>query len=149
MALTVTPKAGTQVGNIQFIDNYIVATGLDNTDPANGPAISNDGSVYATTVAINVTASGGTSPVVALRLEGSNDGTNWNSVLDSGNNPVSTGNLSIASPTVNYRHDTQAEGIVSIPYRWFRWVIDLGGTSPTWTGTVSVTVIRRPKGRLF
>jgi len=145
MAIT-HDQVGTTIDKAQVISAYITATSNDTTDPVNGKTIDNrDGMVSAVFGHIAATDKTGTSPTVNLILQGSNDGTNWFTLKDDGGNDISTGAQSISSAgggtTVLHAVDTQQKTLQGFP-AFMRWQVDLGGTSPGWTGTVATTIIR-------
>ena len=150
MALVNTVQRGSIFGKNQVISNYIQATTVDTTDPATGPAIDNRDSrisaIYGHVVVQDNTA--GSSPTVTLTLQGSNDGSNWFTLKDTGGNAISTSALSISGcddTAANYVVgflNTVEEGVTSFP-QFVRFIVDLGGTSsPNWKGAVHVTVRR-------
>lgn len=138
------------IGRVDTYTNYITATSNDTTDPVNGAVVSNDGSITAISAVIAATDKTGTSPTVNLQLFGTQDGTNFVQLKDSAGNVIETGATSISGAgggtTVSAFIDTNLEGISQIPWLGFRLRVDVGGSAtPGWTGTVSMSVIRKPK----
>lgn len=133
------------VRQVEVIDAYITATSADTTDPVNGKPISNDGNVVAIGGQITVSNQAGSSPTANLKLQGSNDGTNWVTIKDSAGNDIATGALDIATAsttTVQGQIDTLQEGRKIFPFKQLRLQVDLGGTTPGWTGSVDMALTR-------
>ena len=141
---------GTVRGYIQNIPNYIVATALDTTATVTGPAIRNDGNVRRVAFGIIGKNKTGTSPTLTALLQGSHDGTNWFSVLDSAGNAITTTALSINSTdgtAANYAiefEDTNQEGINAFP-PFLRIRVSVGGSgSPGGTYDINFLLDRSP-----
>jgi hypothetical protein len=141
---------GTVRGYLQNIPNYIVATALDTTATVNGPAIRNEGNVRRVSFGIIGKNKTGTSPTLTALLQGSNDGTNWFSVLDSAGNAITTTALSINltnGTEANYAiefEDTNQEGINAFP-PFLRVRVSVGGTAtPGGTYDINLLLDRSP-----
>lgn len=138
--------AGTKYGDAELFTAYITATGNDTTDPVNGKVIDNrDGRITHLYCQTYVTNQTGTSPTINLKLEGSNDGTGFAAVYDSGGNAIASGATSISSASstpVLVVVDTSQEGRTFFP-AYLRLVDDLGGTTPGGTYTTSCHIFRR------
>lgn len=146
MATLAYQFSGTKTGKAEHFTAYITATVNDTTDPVNGKVIDNrDGSVQSVSAMVNETASAGTSPTLNLILQGSNDGANWFGILSADGTPVaiSSGATSISSAAVfGWDSAQELRGGGGFP-AFLRLQADLGGTTPGWTGTVSVLVLRK------
>jgi len=129
-------QAGTVRGIKETNNTYVVATGNDTTTPVTGPAIDNrDGRLTRVTFGQIITASTGTSPTLQTTLQGSTDGTNWFTVLDSSGSAVQTTSQSISSATSQFI-DTNSKGITRFP-PFVRTSSAVGGSSsPGWTGSI-------------
>lgn len=138
--------SGTKVGAGDLYGSYITASASDATDPVNGKVIDNrDGSVQSVSVMVNTTAAGGTSPTINAILQGSNDGTNFFGIMSGDATPVAvqSGATAITSSTTfGYDSAQELRGLGGFP-AFLRVQADLGGTSPTWNGTVQVFVQRK------
>lgn len=142
---------GTIRGDIQNIPSYIVATALDTTATVTGPAISNlDGKLRRVNFGVIGKNKTGTSPTLTVLLQGSADGTNWFSVLDSAGNAITTSALSISSTdgtAANYAvefEDTNQEGINAFP-PYVRLRVTVGGSNtPGGTYDVNLVLDRSP-----
>lgn len=141
-------NTGRQVGKVEFFETYITATANDTTDPAIGKLIDNrDGSIRAIFSQINVTNRAGTSPTTQLRLLGGLTSTpsSFEVLKDAAGNSIQTTALSIATANttpVNGYIDTEARARTLFP-PYLSIDVDLGGTTPGWTGVVSVAIVRR------
>lgn len=94
--------------------------------------ISTYGPVVAAVIEVRVTAVAGTSPTLDVDLEDTFDGTNWNKVTD-----VNAANITAAGTTVKRINllDTPATERLRLSYT-------IGGTSPSFTFSVKVHLIR-------
>lgn len=141
--------SGTIVGELEVNAAAITSTGLDTTDPVNSINIDNrDGAITFVSLQFFATDKTGTSPTLNAILQGSIDGTNFASLVDSAGNTISTGATSISGAgggtTVTAYVDTVGKPRSSFP-PFLRLQVDLGGTTPGWTGTAGYTIKRNAK----
>lgn len=137
-------------GDFKNITDYIVATANDTTTPVSGYAVPNqDGAFKRVAFVVVGKNKTGTSPTLTATLQGSLDGSNWFSVLDSAGNAVATSAIDISSTdgtAANYAveaEDTNQEGITSFP-PYLRIQVAVGGTgSPG--GTYDVQFLAEKK----
>lgn len=139
--------SGTVIGKNEVNAAAITATGNDTTDPANSLVIDNrDGRVSYVSGQVLCTDKTGTSPTINLILQGSVDGSTFASLTDTGGNTISSGATSISGAgggtTVGIFVDTVGKPRTSFP-PFLRWQVDLGGTTPGWTGTLAIQTTRR------
>lgn len=139
-------SAGRQYGNAELITGYITATAADTTTTITGKPIDNrDGRIQSISAQINETTVTGTSPTITMSLIGSNDGTNWFTLLSGDATPVvvSTGSQTSASAAV-FGLDSCQELRCTGGFPAFVGVrVVQGGTSPTLVGTVDAFVVRK------
>ena len=136
-------------GTAEYWSAYVTSASNDTTDPATGPVIDNrDGSIKNIHAMIIVTNKTGTSPTAKLQIRGSADGTNWFTIQSADATPVAieTSALDISSADsttvvgqVNTCEELRCDG--GFP-AFIRLEVDLGGTSPGWTGVLSLKAER-------
>jgi hypothetical protein len=141
--VTLAYNAPLQIGKSFHAANYIVATANDTTATVHGLPFTNDGDITALAYVVAASDKTGTNPTLTVALMGSNDGTTYVPVVDSGGNAITTTALAISGSgsgtIVSEAENTTAEGISMIPFRFLRLTCTVGGTStPGWTGIISL-----------
>jgi hypothetical protein len=137
---------------IEWHTNANVATSDSTTDPSPTGIIPNDGNISALAAVLKVTKGGGTNPTASLTLQGtmSNlDATSptWVTVLGSGATSLAATASDIATAATNnivQQINTANYGLKHFPFRGYRFVNDLGGTNPTWEGSIDYAVEKNP-----
>lgn len=143
---TITPN-----GKVEWVTNALVATTDSSTDPSPTGAIRNTGRLSALSAVLKITKGGGTSPTASLTLQGTNnpDATTptWVTVKGSAGTDMAITAADIATAATNnviQSLSTSNYGLKHFPFQAYRFVNDLGGTSPTWEGTLDYGVERDP-----
>lgn len=133
----------------QVFTGYIVATANDATTSVTGGAVidNSDNDIVAIHALAKVTASGGTSPTLNLKLMSGINGTDFTPIRSADASPVNieSGATSISSPTVLIAAATPQELRSGNFNRKIRVDVDLGGTSPTANYTVDLYIQRSKK----
>lgn len=137
--------AGQLTGGMTTVfTNYITATGNDTTAAVQGGAISNNDNTVDSVYIVTQGTGTGTSPTITTTLQGSLDGTTWFNILNTAGAAVATGALALSGTAANNAINTIGSPAPSFPpFLRARYV--LGGTTPAFTGTVSLGVIRKGK----